>query len=659
MRSLSLITIILIAAIIVLAFRPDDPPHGNNFDLSCSLCHNSESWKMAKDHNFRHDSLTQFPLLGQHSAINCRQCHVSLVFSEASMECVSCHADMHKQSVGMDCGRCHTPESWLVTNIIEIHQQGRFPLVGPHLAAQCQDCHQSASSLYFEPLGIECVDCHLEDYNSATNPNHIEAGYSTECTECHNMNAFTWSGAGINHNFFPLTKGHEISDCFACHTPGTDYSNISRECFSCHQPDYESATNPSHQEAQFSTNCSECHTTDPGWKPAKFTEHDGLYFPIYSGEHQGTWDECLECHTDPSNYTLFTCIDCHEHNQPDMDEEHDDVGGYIYASPECYACHPTGDADDSFNHNLTSFPLTGAHMTTDCSQCHATGYAGTPVDCFSCHEPDYNATQDPIHSDLELSVICEDCHTTEPGWSPASFDVHDEYYPLTGAHISTSCALCHIDGYSGTPDYCFACHEADYNNSANPIHPNLDLSTACDECHTTNTDWKPASFDIHNEYYDLIGAHSLIANNCASCHNGDYNNTPNTCVGCHLDDYNQTNDPPHESAQFPTDCEFCHNQVAWEPSTFDHDNMYFPIYSGEHQGEWNECIDCHTNPANYTIFSCIDCHEHNQAEMDSEHEDVSGYVYNSMACYECHPDGGESMFIKFRKTKVDNNDIKY
>ncbi len=65
-----------------------------------------------------------------------------------------------------------------------------------------------------------------------------------------------------------------------------------------------------------------------------------------------------------------------------MDDEHNDVGGYIYASPECYACHPTGDADDSFNHNLTAFPLTGAHMTTECSQCHATGYAGTPIDCF-------------------------------------------------------------------------------------------------------------------------------------------------------------------------------------------------------------------------------------------------------------------------------------
>jgi hypothetical protein len=86
----------------------------------------------------------------------------------------------------------------------------------------------------------------------------------------------------------------------------------------------------------------------------------------------------------------------------------------------------------------------------------------------------------------------------------------------------------------------------------------------------------------------------------------------------------------------------CHSQNAWTPATFDHDSKYFPIYSGEHAGEWNQCSECHTTQNNYTLFSCIDCHEHNQTDMDSKHiGEVSGYVYQSTACYDCHPNGTE------------------
>ena len=159
------------------------------------------------------------------------------------------------------------------------------------------------------------------------------------------------------------------------------------------------------------------------------------------------------------------------------------------------------------------------------------------------------------------------------------------------------------------------------------------------------------TFSIHNNYYVLAGAHSVIANNCILCHNGNYINTPNTCFGCHQDDYNQTTDPAHAISQFPTECELCHDQNAWEPSTFDHDGLYFPIYSGSHNGEWGVCADCHVNPTNYNVFSCIDCHEHNQPDMDDDHSDVSGYVYNSLACFECHPDGQAAAFMKLRKSK--------
>jgi hypothetical protein len=88
---------------------------------------------------------------------------------------------------------------------------------------------------------------------------------------------------------------------------------------------------------------------------------------------------------------------------------------------------------------------------------------------------------------------------------------------------------------------------------------------------------------------------------------------------------------------FPTDCIACHNQNAWEPADFDHDDLYFPIYSGKHGDEWNQCSDCHFNPNNYSLFDCLNCHS--PGETNEEHDEVGGYVYESNACFQCHPDG--------------------
>ena len=112
-----------------------------------------------------------------------------------------------------------------------------------------------------------------------------------------------------------------------------------------------------------------------------------------------------------------------------------------------------------------------------------------------------------------------------------------------------------------------------------------------------------------------------------------------TCVACHQNDYNQANDPNHVSAGFPTTCESCHTTSSWDGATFDHDGSYFPIYSGKHRNKWASCSTCHVVPSNYAVFECTVCHEHRRSEMDSEHDDVGGYVYQSQACYNCHPTG--------------------
>lgn len=711
MRRLSLMIglAILFASLRFIASNP----HGENFKTSCDDCHNTEGWSVNPDSiSFDHDT-TRFVLAGEHQRVNCRSCHVSLIFAGTSSDCFDCHTDIHQNTTGTDCGRCHSPESWLVADIIGLHNKTRFPLMGAHTVAACQDCHPSGSDLLFEPLGINCSDCHLDDYNSTTSPNHAAAGYSTQCTDCHFYNGYSWK---------------------------------------------------------------------------EFSSHDQLYFPIYSGEHNGVWNDCADCHTNASDYTIFSCTTCHEHNMGDMNDEHTGVQGYVYESIACYGCHPNGSGEGSFNHNSTGFSLTGAHSTATCVDCHKNGTGNTSSDCFSCHEPDFNNSVNPDHRVLNIPNTCQDCHTTQPGWAPATFSIHNQYYelkgahasqasqcntchngnynntpntcagchindynqttspshqqaqfstecitchtevawqpatfdhdgayfpiysgkhlgewnncadchtnpsdykifscinchehnqadtddehqgiggyiyqseackachptgdatggfnhnntafPLTGAHTGADCISCHSAGYSGTTTVCSDCHTVDYQQAANPSHTALSLPNTCASCHTTEAGWSPAAFPVHNNYYVLNGAHAIIANNCSGCHNANYNTTPNTCAGCHISNYNQTTNPSHQQAQFPTECTICHTENSWLPSTFNHDAQYFPIYSGEHRGEWNTCADCHANPSNYAVFSCFGCHE--QGDMDDEHNGISGYSYNNQACLSCHPNG--------------------
>ncbi|MEI7490216.1 MAG: hypothetical protein WCK92_02370 [Bacteroidota bacterium] len=642
MRKLSLI-LLLVQLFPLMAFRlMADSPHGKDFKLSCDLCHSSKGWSFDKSiYAFDHNR-TAMPLNGQHQVISCRQCHKSLVFSEAKTACVDCHTDMHNQTVGPECGRCHTSSSWIVENITEMHQKSRFPLIGPHYTPDCSRCHPSASMLRFEPQGVECYDCHSKDYLAATKPNHVQGGYSKNCVECHSIFNNTWNTTNVNHDFFPLKNGHAISDCGQCHANG-NYSNLSKECVSCHQSNYNATSNPNHTTAGFPVTCSDCHTNMPGWKPATFTSHDAQFFPVYSGKHAGTWNACSECHTTPGSLKTFSCIDCHAHNQADMDSKHNAVGGYSYASLPCYECHPTGSVSGAFNHNNGGFPLTGAHITTPCLQCHASGFQGTPTDCFACHQASYNTTINPNHPAKNIPNTCATCHSTAPGWKPATFAIHGNYYPLTGAHTTVACATCHNGNYNTTPNTCAGCHQANYNATTNPNHASLGIPNNCNNCHTTNPGWKPATFAIHNNYYVLQGAHTTLS--CTACHTGNYTSAPTTCVGCHLANYNQTTNPNHTAAQFPTDCASCHSQTAWTPASFNHDGSYFPIYSGKHKNKWNLCSDCHPNPSSFQVFTCTtSCHP--QSSMDNHHQGVSGYSYNSPACYSCHPTGNSGKMFQ-------------
>lgn len=329
---------IIMLIIIQAGFAGAQNPHGDDFRIDCAQCHTSDSWSVDyRNISFDHTT-TDFVLEGRHAETECTACHQSLVLSKVEDECAGCHTDVHQNTLSPDCGRCHNAEDWLIQDVTDIHEEAGFVLTGAHIFLDCQECHVNSAELVFEGIGTDCISCHEKDYNEVKNPDHVKEGFSTDCFICHDLEAMNWV---ISHDFFPLEKGHGSVECSACHL-SNDYADVSTECISCHNQDYENATNPDHKNNNFPQNCTDCHTLDPGWAPAKYTIHDENDFPIYSGEHEGEWSSCTDCHLDPGDYSVFSCLNCHEHEKSKMDDEHDDESGYVYDSNACYKCHPDG-----------------------------------------------------------------------------------------------------------------------------------------------------------------------------------------------------------------------------------------------------------------------------------------------------------------------------
>lgn len=385
--------------------------------------------------------------------------------------------------------------------------------------------------------------------------------------------------------------------------------------------------------------CSNCHQST-SWKidlkKIEF-DHSKTNFSLV-GQHQTV--DCRSCHKS----LIFSdvksnCISCHK------DTHQNTVGA------NCSRCHSPESwvvKDISFVHQVGRFPLLGAHKTADCKQCHSgfseLKFEPIDVDCFACHAENYRNAKSPNHLQEGFSTKCQECHNLNAlFWSATNVD--HSFFPLVGGHSLPSCYSCHQQGqgFGGLSKQCYSCHQPDFQSAQNPNHIVAGFHTTCESCHNVYG-WKPATFDHNQTSFPLSGKH--LNAQCSQCHSNGYSNTPKDCYACHQTDYNNTTNPNHIAVSFPTTCVDCHNTNGWQPATFDHDNQFFPIYSGKHKNKWNLCSDCHTVPSNYTIFSCINCHKHNKTKMDSEHQGVQGYVYQSSACYSCHPDGRDRNVIQ-------------
>jgi len=601
------------------------------FPHDCGVCHSSVAWSPA---TFNHSTFTNFPLTGAHVSVPCASCHVNGNYGAIPTDCASCHmGDYNKttnpnhKSAGFPttCNTCHNTTSW--TNATFDHSKTPFPLTGAHVSVPCASCHVNGN---YGAIPTDCASCHMGDYNKTTNPNHKSAGIPTTCNTCHNTSSWTTATFDHSKTAFPLTGAHVTVPCASCHVNG-NYGAIPTDCASCHMGDYNKTTSPNHASAGFPTTCNTCHNTS-SWATATF-DHSKTAFPL-TGAHVTV--PCSSCHTNGNYTTLPTlCYGCHQKDFTGALTPPHLAGGFPQT---CVTCHTTAAwSPATFNHaTFANFALTGAHATLTCVQCHVNNnYNLTSTACATCHMTDFNGTTSPNHKTSGFPTDCSICHSTT-AWIPATFNHNTTAFPLTGAHVSVACATCHVNNnFTTLPTDCYSCHTANYNGTTNPNHKTVGFPTTCAVCHST-TAWSPATFNHNTTSFPLTGAHVTVA--CTSCHiNGNYTTTPTDCYSCHTADYTGTNNPNHVASAFPTTCATCHTTTSWAGATFNH--TWFPIYSGTHAGKWTTCGDCHTNPADYSVFSCITCHQHSQANTDPHHTRNTNYVYSATSCYSCHRNG--------------------
>jgi hypothetical protein len=521
-------------------------------------------------------------------------------------------------ALSIPCQECHTYTSWkpIRSNPEFNHDQTGYPLRGMHAKVACTKCHLD---LVFKKVSSNCADCHADIHRRQ---------FGANCESCHTVKGWQVSLKQIrdHQNRFPLIGAHAMLQCDDCHKNAAagQFTGLSTACYSCHQRDFQTPV-LNHAAAGFPATCESCHTVNT-WFNAKF---DHLKYTGYALTGAHATLPCTACHI-KNVYagTPAACYGCHQTDFTGTSNPNHIAAGF---PTDCSLCHTTmAWVPSTFNHT-TVFPLTGAHATVPCAQCHTNNnYTTLPTSCYGCHKADWTSTANPNHAAAGFPTTCDTCHTTT-NWTNVNFN-HAQYanYPLTGVHATLTCTQCHTNNnYANTPTACYSCHQADFNGTTNPNHVTSGFPTDCSICHTTSG-WSPSSFNHNNTGFPLTGAHVTVA--CTQCHtNNNYTTLPTSCYGCHQADWNGTTDPNHAAAGFPTTCDTCHTTTAWTGATFNHNNTPFPL-TGAHVSV--DCIKCHINNVFAgTPTACYSCHQADFTGTTNPNHVTAGWP---TTCTTCH-----------------------
>ena len=524
-------------------------------------------------------------------------------------------------AVTESCSLCHKADGWkpAVVSPNFKHAERSFPLDGAHLRTTCTSCHRD---LTFAKTPTGCASCHKDVHTG-------EVG--TQCGRCHTTRSFLDLAAmrrSHETSRFPLRGAHNNLECESCHMTAQagklQFTGRPVTCIGCHAASFRQAKAPDHQSAKFSQDCTSCHTEN-SWASTKF-DHATTRFALV-GAHRSV--SCNSCHADKV-YTgkSMECAGCHQAAFAASKSPPHVAAGF---STSCANCHNAVQwKGATFNHANTQFPLTGAHLASTCSSCHADGvYRGKPSTCISCHQQNFAASVRPPHQSLAFSTTCTTCHTTQQ-WLGASYDHSVTNFQLTGAHRAVACASCHANGvYRGTASSCASCHQAKYTATTNPPHAAAGFPTSCEACHAT-ANWTSATFNHSATRFALTGAH--LAASCASCHSdGVYRGKTMLCSGCHQAKYAATTNPPHAAAGFGATCESCHTTLNWTSATFNHSATRFAL-TGAHLAA--SCASCHSDGVYHgKTIVCSGCHQAKYAATTNPPHAAAGFP---TTCETCH-----------------------
>ena len=382
------------------------PNHvASNFPTGCPQCHNQVAWGRVVALGGASHPTSPIALTGVHSNKVCADCHLAgQAYAAVQRTCDGCHRadyagakdpDHVAGGFSLTCTNCHAlVPGWLGASFN--HPTSPIALTGVHGNRQCADCHLAGQA--YTAVKQTCDGCHHSDYVAANDPNHVAAGFSITCTDCHALVA-GWTGAAFAaHPTTPINPkqgAHGAVTCAQCHTT-TPYSTVARTCDGCHHADYVATTNPNHTTAGYSTDCASCHQVVVAWAGASINHPTS---PLaLTGSHAIPPRACSDCHKS-SNYAsvLQTCDGCHHATYIAVtDPNHTAVGMTAFAAANCSNCHPpsrTSWAGPTWTHMRIVNPrsLSLPHKGATCADCHQVSTNYTIKSCAGsgCHR---NAT---------------------------------------------------------------------------------------------------------------------------------------------------------------------------------------------------------------------------------------------------------------------------
>jgi len=465
---------------------------------------------------------------------NCTKCHA--VGNKVTREkCLDCHKDIQAnitakkgyhastEATGKQCTVCHNEHHGRNFQLVRfdkktfVHNKTGFELKGVHTKKDCKDCHKpafikdprlKAKASTYMGLNQQCLTCHA-DYHKGK--------MSSDCSKCHSFESFK-NATSFDHNTtrFPLVGKHKNVTCDKCHKtqiiegkPVQQFKGLAfANCNSCHKDPHEN---------RFGQNCKQCHSEESfhNVKGMSTFDHNKTAFKL-TGKHKLV--ACKSCHkvslTAPLKHDH--CVDCHT----DYHKGEFAVNRVVSDCNECHSIYGFAPSNYSIEkHNLTKFPLEGAHLATPCSSCHKVlnkwTFRNIGDKCEDCHGNPHNGN---INDRFMANNNCKTCHNVS-SWTKVSFDHSQTKFKLLGKHATIACGECHypknekgvkVQKFRGLASDCSACHK---DRHAGQFEVNG--KTDCSRCHTSDR-WGKTTFDHNLARFKIDGAHKDLK--CRECH---------------------------------------------------------------------------------------------------------------------------------------------